>query len=402
MNCSRVKCPVWLSDLMHEAGGTVPFSQFMDWALNETQYGSYSSGKLRIGKTGDFVTSPSLGPEFCELLSIQISEWIIEIESNCNKHSTISIIDIGPGEGDLTYYLIAALEASFPHLLSNIEFVLVEINDGMRMRQKKKLMPFNNVKIRWSNFGELSTNPVTGIMIAHEILDALPVDRIVWLNNKLYLQCVKLINHLDANYLELINSKLTGKVNNFLNLAKKQLGIQIPPKNPRNGWSSELHTHLNDWFKLASSCLLNGPLLIIDYAMEARRYYQTSRFEGTLISYRNQKASNNILADPGLSDITSHLCLETLNLIAENNNFKFIGERRQGLSLLSLGLSEKLNSIQSSASDNLELALSRRENLLRLVDPICLGEFRWIMYDKPSKKATSNNSLPLFLLDPLD
>ena len=89
-------------------------------------------------------------------------------------------------------------------------------------------------------------------------------------------------------------------------------------------------------------------------------------------------------------------------MFAENSNFRFIGERRQGLSLLSLGLSAKLKTIQSSACNNLEEALNIRENLLRLVDPMCLGEFRWLIYEKTSHNSRSNMSLPLFLLDPND
>ena len=402
MNCVHVKCPNWLADLMQEAGGIVPFSQFMNWALNENKYGAYASGKLKIGKKGDFVTSPSLGPEFCELLAKQISDWILEIERNSIKNSPISIVDIGPGEGDLAFNLISEFIQSYPNLLSKIEFVLIEINEGMIVRQKKKLKSINNAKIRWSNFSELSNCPVTGVMIAHEILDALPVDRIVWLNKKIYLQAVKLIKESSENYLEFTNISLDNSIKNYLYLVNHHLGLTIPPNNAPNGWTSEIHTSLESWFKLASSSLVNGPLLVIDYALNASRFYQPSRLNGTIISYRNQRAYQDVLAEAGFSDITAHLCIETLNMFAENSNFRFVGERRQGLSLLSLGLSAKLNSIQSSTSNNLEVALNTRENLLRLVDPMCLGEFRWLIYEKTSHNSLSNMSLPLFLLDPQD
>ena len=168
MNCISAKCPDWLSVLMQKAGGTVPFSQYMDWALNEDQYGAYSSGKLSIGKKGDFVTSPSLGSEFCELLVKQIAEWIIDIESY-NTNSVISIVDIGPGEADLTFHLISAFKSQYPHLISKIEFVLVEINIGMISRQKKRLKAFRDLRIRWTSFMELSLKPVIGIFIAPNI-----------------------------------------------------------------------------------------------------------------------------------------------------------------------------------------------------------------------------------------
>ena len=65
-------CPAWLATLLHQAGGTVPFRQFMDWALHHPEHGYYGSGRVRIGPQGDFATSPSLGPDFATLLGRQL------------------------------------------------------------------------------------------------------------------------------------------------------------------------------------------------------------------------------------------------------------------------------------------------------------------------------------------
>ena len=53
---------------------------------------------------------------------------------------------------------------------------------------------------------------------------------------------------------------------------------------------------------------------------------------------------------------------------------------RQGEALLALGLAERLHGLQQLASADLPQALQRREALLRLVDPVCLGEFRWLSF----------------------
>ena len=47
------------------------------------------------------------------------------------------------------------------------------------MRQQEKLSGFTNISIRWSTLNDLSKKPVNGIVIAHEILDALPVEDIM-------------------------------------------------------------------------------------------------------------------------------------------------------------------------------------------------------------------------------
>ena len=106
------------------------------------------------------------------------------------------------------------------------------------------------------------------------------------------------------------------------------------------------------------------------------------RKEGTLISYRNQGANPNVLKDAGLCDLTAHLCIESTINYALTNGWKFMGETRQGQALLALGLSNFLYSLQKSSSNDLSAALNRRESLLRLVDPIGLGEFRWLAFQK--------------------
>ena len=59
-----------------------------------------------------------------------------------------------------------------------------------------------------------------------------------------------------------------------------------------------------------------------------------------------------------------------------------MGETRQGQALLALGLSGFLYSLQNTDIKNLSAALNRRESLLRLVDPMGLGDFRWLAFQK--------------------
>ena len=48
--------------------------------------------------------------------------------------------------------------------------------------------------------------------------------------------------------------------------------------------------------------------------------------------------------------------------------------------------------IQNQLKDDISKALSRREALLRLVDPICLGDFKWFVFSKFKNKKTKINS----------
>ena len=376
------RCPKWLIERIVDCGGSISFHKYMDLVLNDHENGFYSTGGLKIGKDGDFCTSPSLGSDFAYLLAVQIVEWLLDLEKMGFYVDIFSLVEIGPGEGTLMRDLIEAISEIAPSLISKIEFVLVELNTGMRLRQEKVVKSFKGVKLRWSNLEELTLKPVTGVVIANELLDAFPVERLVFRGDKVFRQGVTLNEINGRHYLDFIDLKTTPDINMFLKEAECLLKIEFPPKQICNGWVTEWHCDVPLWFEKISKVLINGTLLVVDYAMESKRYYSPSRKTGTLIAYKNQEANPNIFKDAGFCDLTTHLCIESTITYAIRNGWKFLGEARQGQALLALGLSKILYSIQKSASEDLSFALNRRESLLRLVDPMGLGEFRWLAFQR--------------------
>ena len=376
------RCPKWLIDPIRGRGGSISFYEYMDLVLNDPDNGFYSSGRLRIGMHGDFCTSPSLSNDFARLLAIQVVEWFFELAKTSTDSDTLSLVEIGPGEGSLSRDLIEAIFDIAPALTNKIELVLVELNIGMRRRQEKVVNNIKGVSCRWSNLEDLILKPVTGVVIANEVLDAFPVERLVFRDEKVFRQGVSLKQINDEYFLEFVDLKPTSEIIKFLKESNSLLQIEFPPKCLGKRWVTEWHSCLPSWFKNLSNVLINGSLLIIDYAMESKRYYNATRGDGTLISYRNQEANPNVLKDAGLCDMTAHLCIESTINYALNNGWKFMGETRQGQALLALGLSSFLYSLQNTSSNDLSAALNRRESLLRLVDPMGLGDFRWLAFQK--------------------
>ena len=376
------RCPEWLIDRIINSGGSISFYKYMDLVLNDPENGFYSTGRLNIGKDGDFCTSPSLGNDFARLLAIQVVDWLLDLEKSGIESELFSLVEIGPGEGTLSRDLAIAIAEIAPALISKIEFVLVELNVGMRKRQEKVVNNFEGIYCRWCDLEDLILRPVTGVVIANEALDAFPVERLIFTGNKVFRQGVALRKINDKYFLEFVDLKSPSAIMGFLQESNSLLNIEFPPKDICDRWVTEWHCDLPTWFGKLSKVLINGSLLIVDYAMESKRYYNANRRDGTLISYRNQKANTNILKDPGLSDLTAHLCIESTISYALINGWKFMGETRQGQALLALGLSRFLFSLQNTSSQDLSAALNRRESLLRLVDPMGLGEFRWLAFQK--------------------
>ena len=400
INNSIAICPKWLAERIFSLGGSISFYKYMDLVLNDPQNGFYSTGRLRIGKEGDFCTSPSLSNDFARLLAIQVVEWFLDLEKAGINSELFSLIEIGPGEGTLARDLINSISEIAPSLIKKVELVLVEPNIGMKKRQEIVVKSLREVRFRWSSIDELSRNPVTGVIIANEVLDAFPVERLIFRGGEVFRQGVSLIKKKESFYLDFIDLKPTPEINRFLTDAESLLSIEFPPKKISNGWVTEWHCDISSWFEKLSKVLINGSLLVVDYALESRRYYSSIRETGTLLSYRNQTANSNILKDAGFCDLTSHLCIELTIAYAIKKGWDFLGETRQGQALLALGLSELLYSLQYSARDNLSSALDRRESLLRLVDPMGLGDFRWLAFQKKNtNKLVFKNR---FLQEPID
>ena len=391
MNSLPVNNPDWLIKKIIKMGGTISFYDYMNFVLNDPINGYYGSGKAELGSQGDFVTSPSLSDDFAFFVGKQIEEWLIQLKNNlCDQK--LFIIDFGAGDGSFLTGLIKYLLESSNNSSEGVSFVIIEPNKGMIEKQKMKLKEFLSlgIDILWKGLEEIEGNNINGIFIANEVLDALPVERITFSKGRLFRQAVS----VDKKSSRLFFDKLpiTSELEKSIKFAESKLGITIPPEDAPEGWTTEWHIDNSEWLKGIYEKINNGILLIIDYAKEAKNYYGLRNSNGTIISYKNQKISNNILESPGDSDLTSHICIETLINDAETLGFNNIGTTKQGEALLALGLAERLYEIQKDFKRDLSKALARREALLRLVDPICLGDFKWFIFHKFKDKKSNINS----------
>lgn len=377
---------------LQAAGGAVPFRSFMDWALHDPQHGAYGSGRLQVGPRGDFATSPSLGPDFAALLVPQLAQWLQQLPSD----RPLALVEAGPGEGDLAAQLAMALQQGWPALAARTELVLVEPNAGMRARQRERLAQLP-MACRWSSFEQLAAAPLCGVLLAHEVLDALAVERISWDGAHWRRQLVALEPGPGAQpqlVFELgdpLEPELLAQLND---LALVPAGDQRPA-----GWTTELHPGQRPWLAAAAAALSEGVLLVVDYAHEAWRYYAPQRSNGTLMAYRQQQASDDPLQEPGCWDLTAHLCIESVDADARASGWQPLGVRRQGEALLALGLAQRLHGLQQQPASQLADLLARREALLRMVDPTALGDFHWLAFQRQEAGAASGETA-LFLQDP--
>ena len=385
MKTLPANCPIWLEQKILEKGGIISFYEYMNIVLNDPINGYYGSGKANIGFKGDFVTSPSLSDDFSFLLSKQIENWALEIIDNLDSNKNLTVLELGPGDGSLIRGIIKYFSGKNREILKRLSFKLFELNIGMRSKQINLLKEYleNGIDIKWIDFNKFEGNSFDGIVIAHEVLDAFPVERIQYSNGILYQQFVAL-NQDKKLYLKKI--PLTEKLRERIDFLKNKLNYSIPPSNAPEDWTNEVHVDNYRWLKNIYEKLNNGVLLVIDYSLELKKYYSSNKSDGNIASYSKQNLINDIFHNPGNSDLTTHLCNEILVLDAKMAGFRFNGMVKQGEALLSLGLAEMLFDLQSKYKNDISEALLKREALLRLVDPICLGNFKWFVFQKTSNK----------------
>ena len=383
----------WLIKKIIKKGGTISFYDYMDFVLNDLNNGYYGSGKANLGSKGDFVTSPSMSDDFAFLLSKQIYEWLIQLKSQSIFDDKLSVIEFGAGDGSLMSGLLEYFFINDKNILKNVCFIIIEPNKGMIKKQQKKLEKYLKLgfDLLWRSLEELEDRSLNGVVLANEVLDALPVERIINLKGKMQRQGVSIDKKSGRLFFEAIS--ITKELEKSIASVQEKLDINIPPKYAPEGWTTEWHIDNKKWLMAIYAKINNGILLIIDYAKEAKRYYSLGNSNGTLISYKNQKIVENIFESPGDCDLTSHICIESLIYDSETLGFETIGIIKQGEALLSLGLAERLFEIQNELKDDISKALSRREALLRLVDPICLGDFKWFVFSKFNNKKFKINSI---------
>ena len=166
-----------------ESGGWIPFAEFMHMALYTPQLGYYSGGAQKFGQGGDFVTAPEISPLFAQTIARQYAQ--LEA-AQILAASQGDILELGAGTGKLAADLLLALaELSALNQLNRLsrQYFILEVSDHLRQIQRetlqKKLAQDLLETVVWLE--QLPDN-FAGLILANEVLDALPI-HLVYKNN---------------------------------------------------------------------------------------------------------------------------------------------------------------------------------------------------------------------------
>lgn len=333
--------------------GPIPFADYMEMALYEPGLGYYSAGLEKFGAGGDFVTAPELGSLFAQCLAEQAADIGAGLDGDWE------LLELGAGSGRMALDLLVALgEARAPR-----RYRILERSGALRLAQAETLAgapAWAAARLEW-----LDAPPEAGwqgLLLANEVLDALPVERFCLGDGRVLQQCVTASDEEFGWALAPAPAALLAHVESLLG---PRLG-ELP-----DGYCSEASPGLPAWLRAVSASLERGLALFIDYGHPRSAYYHPERRDGTLKCHYRQRVHDNPFLWPGLQDITASVDFTALAEAAAACGLTCLGYASQAQFLIGCGLAQ-LN------EDLAELPqverLKRAREIQRLTLPGEMGE----------------------------
>jgi len=363
---SKVIC----AEIEHK-GGAISFARFMERALYAPGLGYYSAGARKFGEQGDFITAPELSDLFSHCVARQCRQVLAIIDNP-------SIVEFGAGSGRMACAILKELERldALP-----VSYLIVEVSADLRERQQaliKQQLPEFIDRVHW-----LESLPATfkGVVLANEVLDALPVRRFHINGNSINEMCVGYENDQFVWSAQPADDDLVKTVNTIQDVLYEKMS---------DGYTSEVCMVANAWIKSVADTLDEGAVLLIDYGYPRHEYYHPQRTDGSLMCYYQHRRHSDPLKLIGLQDITAHVDFTSIAEAANQAGLVVAGFTTQACFLLGNGLDEM---VASSDLDNQRAHLRLMQQVKRLTLPGEMGELFKVMaltrsVDEPLKGFT--------------
>lgn len=336
-------------------GGHIGFDRFMELALYAPGLGYYSAGSGKFGETGDFVTAPELSPLFSHCLARQCAEVLKGIGGG-------DILEFGAGSGVMAADILAEL-ARLEALPG--QYFILELSADLRQRQQQTIeqkVPKLAARVVWLD--ALPEPGFRGVVLANEVLDAMPVHRFVIDNGDPRELCVV----WDGEQFAL----QSGPADAALYTRLKQLQQDYVLA---DGYSSELNLHAEEWVRSLADFLAQGVALLIDYGFPQREFYHPQRSGGTLMCHYRHRVHDDALRLIGLQDITAHVDFTAVGEAALAAGLDVRGYTSQANFLIANGLTELLAGAGGDSRQQLTLSAQVK----RLTMPGEMGELFKVM-----------------------
>jgi SAM-dependent MidA family methyltransferase len=360
----------------------------MDLALYDPELGYYARAAQRSGRAGDFFTSVDVGPLFGELLEVQIEEMAAILNAtaesgepaernhgaarSANSAVAFDLVEAGAGNGRLSADILRAAMRDHPHVYDRIHLHLVEASRVARSAQHATLA---EVADRLTSSASSLPASFEGVLVANELLDAMPTHQVVMREDGLRETYVSHRSSVVSRQSSVLSRQSTVSDDSRPTTDDWRLTtVEGPLSTPalaeyldcvgvglEPGWRVEVNLRAVEWIRDAARRLRRGFIIIIDYGHEARELYSASHSAGTLTTFSGHRSAGSDLPpgapawlqNAGGQDITAHVDFTSVRAAAEGEGLRTLGFMDQTYFLL--GLLEGGERLRRSVLDTREL-----------------------------------------------
>lgn len=328
------------------AGGWISVADYVGAALYAPGLGYYAAGARKFGADGDFVTAPEITSLFAQAVAAQLAEVL-------ERHPG-DIIELGPGSGRLAAGLLAALDErrALP-----ARYRLLEVSPDLRARQREHLRSSVAPLLSLVDWIEVLPERWRGILVANEVLDAVPPHVVVRKQGSWYERGVAVSDH----GLTLADHPLAGAL-------RDAAAARFPEG---DDYVSEINPAAEALVKSLAQRCEAGVLLVIDYGFPASEYYHPQRVTGTLMTHYRHRSLDDPLLLPGLADITAHVDFTAIARAGAAAGLQVAGFTTQARFLVNCGILDilaRIGDVQSAAY------LREASAVQKLLSPAEMGE----------------------------
>jgi len=264
------------------SGGWMSFAEFMELALYAPGLGYYSAGSVKLGASGDFVTAPEISDLFSRCVARQCAEVLTATGGD--------ILELGAGTGRMAACILQSLADL--GVLPDRYFIL-EVSADLADRQRSRLQALPaQLRDRVVWLDRLPAAPMSGVILANEVLDALPVQRFIVRDGVAHELGVGLVNGGSA-------------LQESFQWQESTESIDVAADGLPDGYISEVCPRIDPWLASIAGSLARGAMLLFDYGLPRAHYYHPQRSDGTLRCFFKQRAHSNPFINVGVQDITA-------------------------------------------------------------------------------------------------
>ena len=340
------------------------FDRYMELALYAPGLGYYSAGAHKFGVGGDFITAPEISPLFSHCVANQCAEVLRSLAG-------ANILELGAGSGVMAAEVLLQLE-SLEQLPDR--YYILEVSAELQQRQRLFLaskVPHLFSRVEW-----LSVLPTgfCGIIVANEVLDALPVKRFCAVSGTIFELGVSVADQQFCWQSHMMNEQTRIAVENII----ADMGNGFA-----DSYCSEVNMLLPGWMSALSESMHRGVMLFIDYGLPRKQYYGEARAQGTLNCFFKHQQHDNPFINVGIQDITAWVDFTALAQAGANAELELCGFATQANFLIGTGIESLLHAAmnRSDMTDTQRWKLSQQVQQLMLPD--AMGEtFKVIAFHK--------------------